>query len=407
MRLYHAKYAQILPGGTTTIGEEDFYLPNVNAVRRQLRTKGLWPIHIQEIKPALFELFDVRSRAWQTHLLRSLRFQTATASAGTALLNIIEGETDPKKRLAYLPTRTVLKGGGSFAEALRELKLLDAATMAIIAAGEKAGDLKGVILHAIEHVEEKGKQFKVIIAALGWLSIDIFSILTSIWGAQYGFIPYLKEQGIKSTDPEAIAKFQTAVNQASWINGTLLWTTMTISIGLIWLGLSFWFNRHKTDHISQRILMKTPVISTYLRNSSLNDTCKLMSRLLRGKVPLADAIKILIESTIEPSTRLYWQDCLGRIMAGVEPGRALGRWPLTKSERDQISTVQSVDQLHEIYDAISSERHMMAKSDQRRIIQIGMVLMMVLFGAVVMTMIYLLTLQNQGFLEGLNQLKDG
>ena len=81
-------------------------------------TKGFWPITIREQKPPLFEWMDVRSRVWQIQLLRALRFQSATASAGTALLNIIEGETDPRRRLAFLPTRTVLKGGGSFSEAL-------------------------------------------------------------------------------------------------------------------------------------------------------------------------------------------------------------------------------------------------------------------------------------------------
>ena len=155
MKLFHAKYAQMRHGSVNVL-EDDFYLPDQHAVRRQLRSNGFYPINIREQKPPLFEWADVRSRAWQIQLLRALRFQGATASAGTALLNIIEGESDPKRRLAFLPTRTVLKGGGAFSDALRELRLLDAATMAIITAGERAGDLKGVIQHAIEHTEEKG-----------------------------------------------------------------------------------------------------------------------------------------------------------------------------------------------------------------------------------------------------------
>src|SRR3984957_20703620 len=206
MKLFHAKYAQARPGGVNIL-EEDFYLPDAHSVRRQLRSKGLWPISISELKPTLFEWMDVRSRAWQTQLLRALRFQSVSASAGTALLNIIEGEQDPRRRLAFLPTRTVLKGGGSFSEALRGLRLMDAATMAIITAGARAGDLKGVIQHAIEHTEEKGKQYKTVIAALSWLSFDITNIIGAVWGAQFGFIPYLKNQGIKSTDPKAIARF--------------------------------------------------------------------------------------------------------------------------------------------------------------------------------------------------------
>ena len=116
MKLYHARFIQPLIGGAQVIHEDDFYMPDPPSVRRYLRNKGLWPISIRELKPPTFEWMDVRSKDWQIQLLRALRFQSATASTGTALLNIIEGESDPRRRLAFLPTRTVLKGGGSFSE---------------------------------------------------------------------------------------------------------------------------------------------------------------------------------------------------------------------------------------------------------------------------------------------------
>jgi type II secretory pathway component PulF len=406
MKLYHARYAQPRPGGTVTVEEDDFYLPDETAVRRHIRSKGWYPVAIHELKPALFEWMDVRSRDWQMQLLRSLRFQSISSSAGTALMNIIENEQDPQRRLAFLPTRTVLKGGGSFSEALKELKLFDAATMAIIVAGEKAGDLKGVIAHAIEHVEEKGKQFVAVKAALGWLAFDIINVIGALWGAQFGFIPYLREQGVKTTDQAAIEKFTRSINMASWVNGTLLVVTMLICISAVTLFTLFWFNKHKPEHFTSRMMMKAPLISSYLRNTSLVDTCKLISRLLRGKVPLSEAINIIIGSTIEPATRLYWSDCHSRIMAGIDPSRALGRWPLTKPEKDQLSTIQSVDQLSEVYASISEERRLMAKADQRKIVMTGIMSMMALFGATVLTMIYLLVIQNSSLLENVNQMKE-
>jgi type II secretory pathway component PulF len=404
MKLYHAKYATTRHGATTVL-EDDFYLPDAHAVRRHLRGSGYYPISIYEQKPPLFEWADVRSRAWQTQLLRALRFQGATTSAGTALLNIIEGETDPKRRLAFLPTRTVLKGGGAFSEALRALRLLDSATMAIITAGERAGDLKGVIQHAIEHTEEKGKQTKVIMAALGWLSFDILNIVGAVWGAQFGFIPYLKSQGTKATDPEAIAKFESAIKIASWVNGTLLVLISALLVGGFVFASLYWANRHRPDHFTSRMMMHTPLISSYLRNMSMKESCKLMQRLLSGKVPLAEALDIIIEGVYEPSTRLYWSESKSRIMAGVDPSRALARWPLLKGERDQIMTIQSVDQLSEVYAAIAEERGLMSKSDQRRVAVAGIVTMMVLFGATVLTMIYLLVIQNQSFLDTLKSVR--
>ncbi len=404
MKLYHARFAQPRPGGVN-IMEEDFYLPDMHSVRRQLRNRGVYPITIEEQKPPLFEWLDVRSRAWQIQLLRALRFQSATASAGTALLNIIEGENDKRRRMAFLPTRTVLKGGGSFSDALRELRLMDAATMAIITAGERAGDLKGVIQHAIEHTDEKGKQYKTVIAALSWLSFDIFNIVGAIWGAQFGFIPYLKGQGVKSTDPQAIANFEHAIKIATLVNGTLLVFVTLVMAGAGVLILLYWKNRSRSDHFTSKIMMKAPIFSSYLRNVSMQDSSKLMARLLRGKVPLAEALAIIIESMVEPAARMYWSQSRDRIMAGVEPSRALSRWPLTKAERDQIVTIQSVDQLAEVYTAISEERQLMAKADQRRIAILGVVTMMFFFGATVLTMIYLLMIQNQTFLDSLHSIR--
>jgi type II secretory pathway component PulF len=405
MKLYHARYAQPQAGGSVIVHEEDFYLPDMHSVRRQLRNKGFWPISIRELKPPMFEWLDVRSRVWQIQLLRALRFQSATASAGTALLNIIEGEKDPRRRLAFLPTRTVLKGGGAFSDALRQLRLMDAATMAIITAGERAGDLKGVIQHAIEHTEEKGKQYKTIIAALSWLSFDIFNIIGTVWGAQFGFIPYLKAQGVKTTEPEAVERFNHAITIATWVNGTLLVVISGLVITVLVLAVLYWFNRHKSDHFTSRVLMNTPVFSSYLRNVSLQDTSKLMTRLLRGKVPLAEALQIIMESVVEPAARGYWTECKDRVMAGVEPARALARWPMTKPERDQITTIQSVDQLAEVYESIAGERQLMAKADQRRITVLGVITMMVLSGATVLTMVYLLMVQNQSFLDSLHNLR--
>ena len=206
---------------------------------------------------------------------------------------------------------------------------------------------------------------KAVMAAVSFLSFDIINVVGTIWTVQFVGIPKLKEMGTKSTDPAVIERFETAITRATWMNGALLVSVMgTLTFAIVFMGL-YWFNRHRADHFTSKMMMKAPVISSYLRNSSMQDTCKLIRRLIEGKVPLADAIAIIIESTFEPATRLYWTESLARIMAGGEPKRALSRWPLTKGERDMIATIQSVDQLAEVYGSIAEEREMMAKADRR------------------------------------------
>ena len=405
MKLWNVRYAVTLPGGHVSVREEDFYLPSPDEVRRVLRTKGLWPIKIKERKPDFLEWMDVRSASWQIQLLRALRFQSATTSAGSALLNIIEGENDPRKRLAFLPTRSVLKGGGSFSEALRQLKLMDAATMSIIMAGERAGDLKSVIVHAIQHVDEKGKQMKLVVAALGWLSFDIFSIISTVAGAQFTFIPYLKTSGNKSsTDPVAAKKFNDAIDVVSIINYVLMLVIVGGGAACAVIGMIFWKNRHKPDHYASRWISKLPLVSSYMHDATMHDTTKLMARLLRGNVPLDEALRILIDSCIEPLTRNYWRECLSRVMAGIDTAKALSRHPLTKQECDQLRSIQSLEQLSEVFESISEERHGMAKNGQKKIMMFGVILTMALFGSVVLTVIYLLTIQNQGFMDSMKDM---
>lgn len=404
MKLFHARYAQVRHGIINVI-EDDFYMPNQYEVRRHLHLGGYWPIRIHEQKKPLFEWADVRSSAWAIQLLRALRFQGVTTSAGTALLNIIEAEEDPKRRIAFLSTRAVLKGGGSFSDALKALRLFDAATMAIITAGERAGDLKGVVQHAIEHTEQKGKGTKVIVTALSWLAFDILNVVSSLWGAEFGFIPYLRKQGSKASDPAAAAHFEHAIKIASWIDGTLLAIVGILLMGGAGFVMSYWANKDNPDHYTTQIMMRTPIISSFLRNGGLKDSCKLMQRLLMGKVPLVDAIDIVADGVIEPATKIYWRESKKKILAGIPPSRALINWPLLKGETDQFNTIQSVEQLSEVFEAIAEERGLMAKADQRRMAMTGMITMMVLFGATILTMIYLLMIQNDSMLDSLKSMR--
>jgi type II secretory pathway component PulF len=155
------------------------------------------------------------------------------------------------------------------------------------------------------------------------------------------------------------------------------------------------------------MMMQIPVFADYMRCASLKENFKLMTRLLRGKVPLADAVDIIVESTNEPASRIYWTECKDRLMAGVEPSRALRRWPLTKAECDQITTIQSVDQLAEVFDALGEEREDMTKTYRRKVMVTAVALAMVVVGAVILNAIFLLWIQNEGTFNDIKSVGGG
>ena len=80
---------------------------------------------------------------------------------------------------------------------------------------------------------------------------------------------------------------------------------------------------------------------------------------------------------------------------------------MTKAECDQIATIQSVDQLAEVYESIAEERSEMAKAYRRKLVVGGIMLTMVVVGAVILNAIYLLWIQNESTFNGIKSIGSG
>lgn len=399
MKLWQAKFMVPLPEGGHRMDEELFYVSSDRDVRRILRDRGLFPIRIRERREALITFNNVRTKRWQMQLLKALRFQAGRVSAGTALLEIAESESDRERQVAFLPCRSVLKSGGSFSAAVKSLRLFDAATLAILMAGDKTGNLKDVIDHALQHIEQKAKQARVLYTALGWLAFDIISVLGSLVSMHFWYIPFLRETGVQTSDPQKKAEFVEKLNLAENINMGLMGLSFAICALGIYLATAFWVNRDKRDHFAARIIKKVPLIGSYLSLSSLTDSGMTVARLLRGRVPLDEALKIAKDASLALEIREYWTTCLARVHAGVKPQSALAAPPLKKVEQNQLKSFTTMDQLAEVYEAIAEEKQYEAKSVQRRIVIGGIMLLGGVFGAVVMLMLWLVFLQNEGILS--------
>src|SRR5579859_3261566 len=356
MKLWTVQYAVGEVGGTFRVVDDDFYLSSEAEVRKRLVALGCFPISIKQRRKPLIEWWDVRSRKWQLQLLRALRFQSARISAGTALMRIIEDEPDGRRRLAFLPTRAVLLGGGSFAQALRELELFDSATLAIILAGEKAGDLKGVIAHAIEHIEEKAKQVRVIRSGLLWFVFDILSIVSTIFSIHFQFIPYLRRNMAENPDPVRAARLESAINLANVVNSGVMLVTLGVGIFAGWVYLKYRFRGKSRSKLGQKLLLQIPFVTSYLRNAGLADSCGVFSRLVEAQVPVVDALALTAETCFEPMVLSYWRDAHASILGGLQPQKALARAPMRKTEQDQLLSYQTTEDLVGVMKSVAEER---------------------------------------------------
>jgi type II secretory pathway component PulF len=125
---------------------------------------------------------------------------------------------------------------------------------------------------------------------------------------------------------------------------------------LIWCVLSFFYNRGKKDWPTARVVRSIPLIGAYLRDLGFADSMSVCARMIRGKVPIADALKQASESTNIPDIATYWEQAHDDLNRGVSLGQALDRDPLTKNERMELAGLSDLAQLATIMDAIAEMR---------------------------------------------------
>ena len=404
MKLWHARYAIPARNGVRT-EEADFYLPSATAVRRAIVERGHVPIAVDPRVPAKVEWWDIKTTGWQIQLLRALRNQLEHVAPNTALQRIAENESDRRRKIALTPVLRVLAAGGSFGDALRALNLFDRPVLAILTTGDQSGGLAETIDHAIAHLEEKAKQRRSMLMTLGWLVFDLVSIVSSVFGTQFWYLPYLRQSGIQSHDPAAIARFQHYLSLAEWVNGGLVVLCTAMMLAMIVAGAMFSYDRRWATTIIASCAVRLPVFSSYALHASMVDTSLMLSRLLRGRVALDKAITIVAENTLETRVKAYWRACLDAIDKGSTPQRALARPPWSSMERQHIMAIQKGSQLADLMPKLAQERTFKAAAARRNLVLIGVVFLMTVFGIGVAVSAGLVWLQNEGLVATMDSMR--
>jgi type II secretory pathway component PulF len=160
----------------------------------------------------------------------------------------------------------------------------------------------------------------------------------------------------KPTDPVKLEEFEYVVGNLELLWNVLIASALGSGFFLIWCVLSFFYNRGKKDWPTARVVRSIPLIGAYLRDLGFADSMSVCARMIRGKVPIADALKQASESTNIPDIATYWEQAHDDLNRGVSLGQALDRDPLTKNERMELAGLSDLAQLATIMDAIAEMR---------------------------------------------------
>lgn len=375
--------------------QESFYLPTEEDVRRAITKKNGYVLSIRPHKRSSIERILARSTWWQVQLLRGIQFRsTSVSSPGVALWKIIEAETNPKRQNILAPAREALSRGLGIIDALKALNIFDHGTLAILAGSEKANKLAEGIPHAIHSITQKKKNSRAIMGTMGWLGFDVITIVQSLFWGKDMVLGYFTENA--PTDPAELENYQRVVRNLEWTWDGLIYFSFAIGAFLVWTIISFYLNKGKRDWPTARIVRRIPLIGGYLRDLGFSDSMMAASRMIRGLVPITDALYQASRATSSPEVSMYWETANEQLSRGIGLGNALDMAPLTRSERLELASLSDLDQVATILESISEMRSSSAKTKHSLIVWLAFamtgVFLVIAFGSA----IYALTVMNIG-----------
>lgn len=392
MQQWVAEIAYDNLSGVQTV-TESFYLPSEEDVRGEIAKRGGYVVTIRPHKRSPLERLLARSTWWQVQLLRGIMFRsTSVSSPGVALWKIIEAENNPMRQNILAPAREALARGLGVIDALKALNIFDHGTLSILAGSEKANRLHEGIPHAIHSITQKKKNSRAIMATLGWLAFDVVTIVQSLFWGKGMVLGWFR--GNAPENPAELESYNNVVNNLELTWNILIYIAFFIGGFMAWTVLSFFLNKGKKDWLTARIVRKIPLIGAYLRDLGFADSMMAASRMLKGNVPINDALEQAAQSTTSPEVAMYWVNANEDLERGVSLGNALDHEPLTRSERLELASLSDLDQVATILESIAEMRTASAKTKHSMIVWLAFaftgLFLFIAFGSA----IYALTVMN-------------
>ncbi|HIF25468.1 MAG TPA: type II secretion system protein [Micavibrio sp.] len=379
---------------------ESYYMPSVEDVRNAIVKNGGYPLTIRPHERSPIERLLARSTWWQVQLLRGVQFRSTSTSPGVALWRIIEAETNPMRQNILAPAREALSRGLGAIDALRALRIFDHGTIAILAASEKANKLQEGIPHAIHSITQKRKNTRAIAGTMSWLGIDVLMIVQSLFWGKGMVLEWFR--GNAPQDPAELDKYLDVVAKLELTWDILIYLSFACGAFLAWTIFSFWINRGRTDWPTARIVRKIPLIGGYLRDLGFADSMMAAARMLRGLVPINDALKQSSEATTVPEVSVYWEEASKELERGVLLGSALDR-----SERLELASLSDLGQVATVLESIAEMRSQAAKTKHSLIVWVAFGLTGVFLAIAFGSAIYALTVMNMGLDSMMGGLMEG
>jgi type IV pilus assembly protein PilC len=267
--------------------------------RQKLAERGLYVYSVEARSSLISGMLGVRKQrkiGGNDFLILNQQFNTLI-KAGLPILRALDllatRASAPKLRPILMQLRDRVREGKSLSEAVDESEVFSKVYSTAILAGEKSGNLSGVLEYYIAYQRVSTGVRKKIMAALVYptLLVVVASIIVTYlvtfvvprFGALY------RDLGVELPTPTKVL-IAVTIDYRPYILGCIALVILTI------LGIFFWSRSEEGGVAFDRFKFRLPVLGETLLKFQVAQFCRTLATLLTGGTPLVAALSTATES---------------------------------------------------------------------------------------------------------------
>jgi len=271
----------------------------VEEARQKLADRGLYIYSVQQRSSLISGMLGVRKErkiGGNDFLILNQQFNTLI-KAGLPILKALDllatRATAPKLRPILVQIRDRVREGRSLSEAIEEAGVFSKVYSTAILAGEKSGNLSGVLDYYIAYQKVSTGVKKKIVASLVYpiLLVVVATCIVSylVTGVIPKFATLYKDLGVPLPGPTQFL-IAITVDYRNYIFGALALFLVSV------LGVFFWSRSEEGGVAFDRLLFRVPVLGDTLLKFQASQFCRTLATLLTGGTPLVAALQTASES---------------------------------------------------------------------------------------------------------------
>jgi type IV pilus assembly protein PilC len=285
--------------GTPTgeVVEQTFSAPDEVSLRTDLEQKGYYLFSVRR-GLGIRDLGLRRTRVSPDLLLLFGQELAALLKAGLPLLQsldiMLERQRDEVFRRSLTTVREKVKSGIALSEAFRaEGELYPPMLSASIVAGERSGNLEGVLRRFVQYVRLTQSLKKKAIAASVYPMMLLVMMVTLVAILMVKVIPQF-QSFYSGLDVQLPLITRVLIRIANFVRDQML--LFLLALAGAWVGLITWLRREGSAVVLDRLLLRIPYIGGLMRMYATSQLARTLSALLTGGLPLVNAMDVAAAS---------------------------------------------------------------------------------------------------------------